>query len=449
MTSHDFASTYVGTPYYMSPEICAAEEYSLKSDIWSLGCIIYELCAKSPPFDAKTHLDLIQRIRLGRVPRLPATYSSELQRTIDHCLKVNPNLRPDTAYLLNLPIVKLMRKEQEVVKLGQEMKAEKERATKSQKEAQDRIQSFEAEKQLVRSETDAALRREWEVKARLEINLQVQLETERLMKQFDAEVNRRVAVEMEKLKSAATNQTVLPLTAERPIMVQPVQSDTTTAAADEALVVSSAASTLNESSVFSSSTDLSSLSLSSPPQQEGPQPSVLTKQEQLPIKRTSRTPFSRAQTMFVAGAVPSPMDVTMADPSPAALNHLGLSPRRSTGIGRQSSGKRRVRSNIFASAALKRPSPLSGQDVENKIEKAPAVDGDDDNNDEDRDGGIEDDEDEEEEEDIPDLPLHHPCYAPTRITTRIRSKRSRQPNSSSNDNGRSGRVCTECRRRCH
>ena len=39
MQSHDFASTYVGTPFYMSPEICAAEKYTLKSDIWSLSLI--------------------------------------------------------------------------------------------------------------------------------------------------------------------------------------------------------------------------------------------------------------------------------------------------------------------------------------------------------------------------------------------------------------------------
>ncbi len=43
MQSNDFAHTYVGTPYYMSPEIAGGESYTLYSDIWSLGCIMYEL----------------------------------------------------------------------------------------------------------------------------------------------------------------------------------------------------------------------------------------------------------------------------------------------------------------------------------------------------------------------------------------------------------------------
>lgn len=40
----------VGTPYYMSPEICDNKDYSFKTDIWSLGVILYELCALKPPF---------------------------------------------------------------------------------------------------------------------------------------------------------------------------------------------------------------------------------------------------------------------------------------------------------------------------------------------------------------------------------------------------------------
>src|ERR1700712_1409421 len=63
--SHDFASTYVGTPYYMSPELAGSERYSSASDIWSLGCIIYELCTLDVPFNARSHMELFQKIRAG------------------------------------------------------------------------------------------------------------------------------------------------------------------------------------------------------------------------------------------------------------------------------------------------------------------------------------------------------------------------------------------------
>ena len=47
----EFAKTMVGTPYYLSPEIVANKPYGFKSDIWSLGVLLYELCALKPPFD--------------------------------------------------------------------------------------------------------------------------------------------------------------------------------------------------------------------------------------------------------------------------------------------------------------------------------------------------------------------------------------------------------------
>mgnify|MGYP001947946731 CR=1 FL=1 len=52
--SHEsqFAFTHVGTPYYMSPEQINEQKYNEKCDIWSLGCILYELCALHPPFVA-------------------------------------------------------------------------------------------------------------------------------------------------------------------------------------------------------------------------------------------------------------------------------------------------------------------------------------------------------------------------------------------------------------
>lgn len=59
----------------MSPEICANERYTLASDIWALGCITYELCARKVPFNANSQFQLVQKIKEGRVDPLPDTYS--------------------------------------------------------------------------------------------------------------------------------------------------------------------------------------------------------------------------------------------------------------------------------------------------------------------------------------------------------------------------------------
>ncbi len=70
-----FAYTHVGTPYYMSPEQINESKYNEKSDIWSLGCIIYELAALKPPFQAQNHLALAMKIKKGDVEKVPKTYS--------------------------------------------------------------------------------------------------------------------------------------------------------------------------------------------------------------------------------------------------------------------------------------------------------------------------------------------------------------------------------------
>jgi NIMA (never in mitosis gene a)-related kinase len=77
-----FAQTHVGTPYYMSPEQINEQKYNEKSDIWSLGCIIYEMAALRPPFKANSHLSLAMKIKAGKYDRIPQNYSDELWKTI-------------------------------------------------------------------------------------------------------------------------------------------------------------------------------------------------------------------------------------------------------------------------------------------------------------------------------------------------------------------------------
>jgi NIMA (never in mitosis gene a)-related kinase 1/4/5 len=62
----DFAATVVGTPYYLSPEIVQANEYNFKTDVWSLGVILYEMCALQPPFNGPNLPALAMQIVTGK-----------------------------------------------------------------------------------------------------------------------------------------------------------------------------------------------------------------------------------------------------------------------------------------------------------------------------------------------------------------------------------------------
>ena len=73
------AKTMVGTPYYLSPEIIEQRPYSFKSDIWSLGVLLYELCALRPPFEGSSMHFLSLQIVRGNYPPLPAQYSREIK----------------------------------------------------------------------------------------------------------------------------------------------------------------------------------------------------------------------------------------------------------------------------------------------------------------------------------------------------------------------------------
>lgn len=126
IAAQTFANTYVGTPYYMSPELASGQQYDIKSDIWALGCIVYELCALSPPFDANNQAELTRKIKQGMVPSLPRQYSRDLQDTVNAMLHLDHRRRPTTRQLLQVRHIKWACRTHELAALHRKVQLDKE-----------------------------------------------------------------------------------------------------------------------------------------------------------------------------------------------------------------------------------------------------------------------------------------------------------------------------------
>lgn len=100
LTADDKANTLIGTTNYLAPEMCDGSPYDTKSDIWSLGCILYEICALERMFDGPVSRVVLSIKNGFRKLINLEKYGAEIQQIIDNTLQDDPVNRPATVNLM-------------------------------------------------------------------------------------------------------------------------------------------------------------------------------------------------------------------------------------------------------------------------------------------------------------------------------------------------------------
>lgn len=104
-STSDQAKTVIGTPCYISPEVCESKPYDFKSDIWSMGCVLYELCTFTKPFESSNILALARKICQDDYPPLPDRYSDNLKNLVRKLLSKDPKQRPSCGRIFKMPFI--------------------------------------------------------------------------------------------------------------------------------------------------------------------------------------------------------------------------------------------------------------------------------------------------------------------------------------------------------
>jgi len=97
---NEYSNTVIGTPLYMSPEILEKNPYNTKTDIWALGCSLYELATFSTPYKASNINSLLNKIKNGPPQRIDSSYSDELWNIISKMLAYDYNKRLSSLQLI-------------------------------------------------------------------------------------------------------------------------------------------------------------------------------------------------------------------------------------------------------------------------------------------------------------------------------------------------------------
>eukprot|EP00818_Percolomonas_sp_WS_P008760 CAMPEP_0117445926 /NCGR_PEP_ID=MMETSP0759-20121206/6060_1 /TAXON_ID=63605 /ORGANISM="Percolomonas cosmopolitus, Strain WS" /LENGTH=1113 /DNA_ID=CAMNT_0005238143 /DNA_START=344 /DNA_END=3685 /DNA_ORIENTATION=- len=105
------ARTMVGTPYYLSPELVNDEPYGMKSDIWSLGCILYNLCTLKHAWEGRNLPALVLKIVSKDYEPIASHYSDELKGIVHRLLQKDPNKRPTIQELMGIPHMRYHKRE--------------------------------------------------------------------------------------------------------------------------------------------------------------------------------------------------------------------------------------------------------------------------------------------------------------------------------------------------
>ncbi|KAE9135265.1 hypothetical protein PF010_g2153 [Phytophthora fragariae] len=104
-SSRDTSQTITGTPHYMAPELLEGGAYDCKSDVWSLGCVLYEIATNSPPFTGSALAAVVGKILHSEPPPVSHHYSPPFRALVANLLEKDPLRRPDLNDILSCEAV--------------------------------------------------------------------------------------------------------------------------------------------------------------------------------------------------------------------------------------------------------------------------------------------------------------------------------------------------------